>query len=95
MDVNKTIRSLCIHAGIKQGVFAERVGVSQSYLCAVEYDKRKPSIGLLERVAKELNVPLNVLFPIEVPDRALDLSAIRIFKALEELRQAIVELFVQ
>lgn len=51
--------------GFRQGDFAQRVGVSPTHLSLVEGGRRRPSLPLVERIAKELGVPVGVLFSLE------------------------------
>lgn len=47
---------------VTQQEMAEYVGVTQSYICALESGKRKnPSIHVLERVASKLGVGIEVV----------------------------------
>ncbi len=47
---------------LTQEEFAERTGISVSYLSMIERAKRTPHIGTLARVAKELGVSVSQLF---------------------------------
>ena len=61
-NVGRSIKVLRTSAGVKQKIFAERVGVSAAYLSLVESGRREPTLPLLRRVARELKVPLALLF---------------------------------
>lgn len=68
----KTARK-SIEPNINQSEFAERLGVTQSYLSLIENNVKTPSIKLLERISKEFNIPLSVIFwmgiePTDVSD---------------------------
>lgn len=47
--------------GLTQGELAERVGFSVSYLSLIEKGKRTPDLEVLDKIAKALNMPLNLL----------------------------------
>ena len=42
--------------GISQKEFAEKVGISQSFLCDIEQGRSKPSIDTAIKIAQVLNV---------------------------------------
>lgn len=49
-------------AGINQAELARRVGITPAYLCDLEKGKKKnPSLPVMIRLAKALNVTLNDL----------------------------------
>lgn len=62
MQLGKTIKLLRIKAGIKQKDLAKKLQISSNYLSLVENDKREPSISLIERIAKALDVPISYIF---------------------------------
>lgn len=61
-QIGKTIKLLRVNAGIKQKDLAERLSISANYLSLLEHDKREPSISLIERLAKELDVSIGYIF---------------------------------
>lgn len=78
MNVGRTIRQLRRAVGLSQRELAERVSVERTYLTQVESGTKTPGIVLIKNVAKELNVPIALLF---VDDDDED------FQVMEELRQ--------
>ncbi len=57
---------------LTQEEFAERTGISVSYLSMIERAQRTPHIGTLARVAKELGVSVSQLFDgLEEEDRTM------------------------
>ncbi len=48
--------------GLDQAEFASIVRISRSYVSSIEQGTRNPSLKVLERIAKALNVPLKELF---------------------------------
>ncbi|GEM_PF-642862 len=61
MDIGRTIRNLRTRKGWKAGAFAERLGVSKSYISRIEREHRRINTDLLDRIAKALEVPPAVL----------------------------------
>jgi len=55
--VGKAVRVARAARGISQKALAERLGVSANYLSLIENGKRQPSLSLLQRVGRELEVP--------------------------------------
>lgn len=49
---------------MKQNDLAGRLEVTPSYLSHVEADRKEPSLGLLRRIAAELDVPPGILLAV-------------------------------
>jgi len=64
----KTIRKE--RTNLNQSDFAQQVGITQTYLSLIESGKKKPSTDILEKIAKEFEVPLFYIFwnGIEISD---------------------------
>lgn len=62
MTLGEAIKRLRSAAGWSQKTFAERVGVSASYLSLIEKDRREPTLSLVRDMARELGVPASILF---------------------------------
>lgn len=60
--IGKTIKLLRTSAGIRQKDLAKKLNISSNYLSLIENDKREPSISVIERISKELDVPVSYLF---------------------------------
>ncbi|MBM4032484.1 MAG: helix-turn-helix transcriptional regulator [Planctomycetes bacterium] len=66
------VRLLRIAEGFSQAALAEKLGVSVSYLCQVERERRTPGLPFLRDVAKVFHIPLALLVLDESdPDSAL------------------------
>lgn len=48
--------------GLKQKDLAEKVKIQPHYLSLVEAGKREPSLAVLRKIARELDVPVSLLF---------------------------------
>jgi transcriptional regulator with XRE-family HTH domain len=94
MNIGHMLKLLRTAANIKQRDLAHKVGMKGNYLSLVESGKRTPSISLLQRLAKALDVPLSLLFlEIEadhnkssLKDRAPLLKIRRLLLEMERLR---------
>jgi transcriptional regulator with XRE-family HTH domain len=62
MSVGRAVRFARVAAGLKQKELAHRLDVSPNYLSLVENDKRDPSLSFLRKMAREMAIPLGVLF---------------------------------
>lgn len=81
-SVGHSIKVLRTNAGEKQKDFASRVGVSAAYLSLVESNQREPTLALLRKICKELNVPLSMLFLLADESSAtLDAQSKEVFSA--------------
>jgi putative transcriptional regulator len=61
-NIGRMIRIFRIHAGIKQKELAGKLGITPNYLSIVETGKKQPGRSLIEKAAKELNIPIEYLF---------------------------------
>lgn len=62
MKIGKTIKLIRTLKGIKQKELAKKINITHNYLSAVENDKKEPSLVLLNKLSKFLEVPLSLLF---------------------------------
>ena len=61
MKIGKTIKIIRTLKGIKQKELAEKINISHNYLSAIENDKKEPSLVLLNKLSKFLDVPLSFI----------------------------------
>ena len=62
MDLGITIKNLRKQKGIKQISLAKMSGISQTYLSQIEHNLKEPNVSILKIIAKQLGIPLPVLF---------------------------------
>jgi len=73
MNVGEKIRTLRKHKGMTQEELASLVGIDSSYLSRVENNQREVSLGILQKIAEALQVPISAFFedsevqPIDLP----------------------------
>jgi transcriptional regulator with XRE-family HTH domain len=60
--VGRNLQRLRREREFTQEELAHRSGIHQTYLSGLEGSKRNPSIGVLERIAKALNVDISAFF---------------------------------
>ncbi|RXH23642.1 helix-turn-helix domain-containing protein [Bradyrhizobium zhanjiangense] len=56
------VRRIRVDRGIPQEQLAYDAGIDRSYLGGIEQQKKNPSIDLLDRIAKTLDIQLSELF---------------------------------
>lgn len=62
MNIGLALRKLRKGKGINQTIFAERCGITQTYVSNIEKGLKKPSLPVLEKMASVLDMPLPILF---------------------------------
>lgn len=62
MELGTNIKTMRIVRKIKQKELARKVGITQNYLSMVENNAKKPSLSLIERLARALEIPLHHFF---------------------------------
>jgi transcriptional regulator with XRE-family HTH domain len=70
--IGPTIRKLRAQQGLSLSELANRTGISVSYLSRLEKGKSIPSFTLLDRLAKELGVPISYFVETEQEARTVD-----------------------
>ena len=63
LDVRK-LREARERKGLSQAQLAKRVGVSQGLIWQIERGLKTPGVGVLTRIAKELNLSLDELLRV-------------------------------
>lgn len=66
MNIGNTIKDLRKKRGIKQGVFAEMIGVSGTSLSQIEGNYTTPKKSTLEKICSELNISVDLLYLLSV-----------------------------
>lgn len=62
MAVGKNIKLFRINANLKQKELAAKLDIEVSYLSLIENEKKEPSLSLLKKISKVLNVPMAMFF---------------------------------
>ena len=71
MDIGRRVREIRENLGMPRTVLARRVGVANNTIFRIETGNRTPSVGLLERIAKELRTETSEL-PREPRSRSVN-----------------------
>jgi transcriptional regulator with XRE-family HTH domain len=62
-QLGEMIQRLRKGAGISQEEFAEKINISRTHMGHIEQGRRKPSLRILEKIAKGLRVQVKDLIP--------------------------------
>lgn len=89
MAIGKNIKLYRTIVGLKQKELAQMVEVKESYLSSIENDKKEPSLSLLKKISKALNIPLSMLFWEDVDSLNTNSPEDKIKKILFELTKEI------
>lgn len=66
MKIGKAIKDLRKEKGIKQGEFAQTIGISGTSLSLIESDTTTPKKTILEKICKNLDISVEVLYLLSV-----------------------------
>lgn len=61
LNIGRTLKVLRVSAGLKQMDLAKKIDVSPNYLSLLEAGRKEPSLSLLKRISRALDVPLSFL----------------------------------
>ncbi|WP_350284627.1 helix-turn-helix transcriptional regulator [uncultured Croceitalea sp.] len=72
MNIGSAIKNLRKQKGFKQTEFADKCGLSQSYLSSIEKGRKEPTLSILKQIANTLSIPTPVLvfFAMDLEDVA-------------------------
>ena len=62
MDIGANIKTIRTSKSISQKELAKQVGITPNYLSMIENASKRPSLSLIEKLSKVLEVPLALLF---------------------------------
>ena len=83
MDIGNAIKQIRVLKGLRQKELADRIGMSQPHFSQVENNRKKPSLDMLENIAKQLNTPLAVLFWFTISEEDMDWDKVEAYKILK------------
>lgn len=69
--------------GFTQDDLLDRIKVSQTHLSEIENNKRKPSMDLLDKISKSLELPIAVIFWLGINEDEVDSDKVEIFNMLK------------
>ncbi|MBB86022.1 MAG: hypothetical protein CMP06_01775 [Xanthomonadales bacterium] len=60
MNIGQTLKAIRRSKRLTQKALAEQSGISESYISLVEKGQREPSLGVLDSICQQLDIPLSV-----------------------------------
>ncbi len=95
MDIGSAIKNLRKQKGFKQTEFADKCGLSQSYLSSIEKGRKEPTLSILKQIANTLSIPTPVLVFFAIGQEDIAPSKKDAFKLLEPSIKALInEVFI-
>lgn len=91
MKLGIIIRDMRIRKGLSQGELADASDLSQTYLSQIENNQKEPNISTLRRIAKELGIPLPVLFYLSLGVEDIPDEKRKAFELLSPTIKSLVE----
>ena len=89
MTIGRNIKLFRTIVGLKQKELAQMIEVKDSYLSSIENDKKEPSLSLLKKISKALDIPLSMLFWEDADNLNDDSIGNKLKKLLIELTKEI------
>jgi XRE family transcriptional regulator, regulator of sulfur utilization len=91
MKIGATINKLRKERKITQIDFAKQCGISQTYLSQLENDERNPTVDVLERISKVLEIPYPVLSFLSITIDNVPEDKKEVYKRMEKVMFGLVE----
>ena len=82
MKLGDTIKRLRKESSIPQKEFAQRCGITNTYLSLIENNRRPPGPKLLQRIAENLEVPVPIIYFLSIENEDIPDSKKESFKIL-------------
>lgn len=70
--IGTAIKKIRKSKNLKQIEFAKKIKISTSSLSAIEQGARKPSLRMLEKIAKGFDLPLSIIFWFTIKREEID-----------------------
>jgi transcriptional regulator with XRE-family HTH domain len=94
MNIGIGVKTVRRSQKFNQKQFAEKVGITQSYLSLIESNKKTPSTEVLQQIAEAVEVSLPVLFWFMLDENDVDNKKLEMFRLLKpSIDKLITDLF--
>lgn len=77
--------------GITQKELASRCEISHEYMCKIENGRQIPNIPMIQRIAKELNIPASLLTLLAVSENEVKEEKRELFKKVQQLTEGLIQ----
>ncbi len=91
MKVGATIKKLRKGKRIRQIDFADKCGISQTYLSQIENDERNPTVDVLVRISNVLEIPYPVLSFLSLTIESVPHAKREVYQKMERVMFGLVE----
>lgn len=82
MDLGTTIKNIRKSQGLKQGEFAIKCGITQTYLSQIESNSKEPNLSTIRLISDKLNLPIPILFFLSMTSEDVHPSKREAYKIL-------------
>jgi transcriptional regulator with XRE-family HTH domain len=90
MNIGTAIRTLRLKESLLQEEFASRIGITQTYLSQIERGHKNPSLDVLNSMAKDLKLPLPLMFWFGVEESDIQENKKEAYKTLKPSIDALI-----
>lgn len=91
MKIGAIIKKLRTKRKIRQKDFAEKCGISQTYLSQIENDDRNPTISVLEKISEVLSIPYPVLSFLTLNEESIAEEKRESYKTAKPILDGIID----
>jgi len=96
MKIGTTIKELRKKKGVKQGEFADLVGISSTSLSQIESNITNPKKSTLERICAELKIPDHLLFLLSLNEDDVPEGKKQLYDAMyPQLKEWMLNIFYE
>jgi len=94
MKLGQSIKKLRVNKARQvQSLFAQNIGITQTYLSLIENDQKEPSTEVLQKIANYLEIPLPILFWYGIEESDVRPEKAEYFKVLKPAIDSLVGCF--
>ena len=94
MNIGSTIKSIRKQQSVQQNTLAKLSEITQTYLSQIENNIKEPNLSTLKKIAKNLGVPLPILFFLALDENDIILEKRNAYDQLAPtIKNIIMEFF--
>lgn len=93
MKIGVTLKKIRKDRKLTQVEFAKICGINQTYLSEIEQGHKIPTIPTLERIAKKLKIPVEVLSFLSLTKDDIDPKKKKSFESIKSATDALIKEF--
>lgn len=93
MNLGNTIKQARKNKGLKQNFFAEKCGITSSYLSQIENNVKDPNLSILKVISLNLGLPLPILFFLSLDDEDIQPQKKEAFQMISPAVKSLINEF--